>query len=150
MFMLACASAGWVGEKREQSGVVGADVDSQAQVVQTQVDTDASKGIAAVLDLALKRWQLVPALHEGRPATVHTLVKARLEAIPADAGKYRLRISCLRHGPKWNDRLPTYPAQASGNATVALSCRWEPRTRMDASQSASLAPHWQKATRHCV
>ena len=112
IFLLACASAAWGAETREQTYVVGADVNSQGQVTQTQEDADVNKGIASFLDLALKQWQFVPAQYDGKAAIVHTFIEVKLEVIPADADKYTLRVSYLKHGPKWDNRPPTYPAQA--------------------------------------
>ena len=112
IFLLTCASAAWGAETREQTYVVGADVNTQGQVTQTQVDANVNKGIASFLDLALKRWQFVPAHHDGNAAIVHTFIEIKFEVIPGDADKYTLRVSYLKHGPKWDSRPPKYPAQA--------------------------------------
>ena len=120
IFLLACVSAAWGAATREQTYVVGADVNSQGQVTQTQVDADVSKGVASFLDLALKQWQFVPPQQNGVAEAVHTFVKVKLEVIPGDAGKYTLRLSYMRHGPKWDDRPPAYPRDAVRGGTTGM------------------------------
>lgn len=114
--LLACSLSARADVTREQTFVVGADVNAQGVVTQTQPEASVSKPIAAVLDLALKRWQFVPAQEGGKAVPVHTFIETKLEAIPDDSGKYSLRISYIRHGPKW-DRHPSpiYPADAARN-----------------------------------
>jgi hypothetical protein len=114
--LLACSLSARADVTREQTFVVGADVNAQGVVTQTQPEASVSKPIAAVLDLALKRWQFVPAQEGGKAVPVHTFIETKLEAIPDDSGKYSLRISYVRHGPKWDRQLsPRYPEEAARN-----------------------------------
>lgn len=53
--LLACSLSTQAADKREQSFVVGTDVNAQGEVTQTQPEANVDKPIAAVLDLALKR-----------------------------------------------------------------------------------------------
>ena len=116
VLLLACSLSALAVDKREQTFVVGADVNAQGEVTQTQPEVNVDKPIAAVLDLALKRWQFVPAQQEGKAVSAHTFIEAKLEAIPEDSGKYSLRISYIRHGPTWDRHLPPgYPADAVRN-----------------------------------
>jgi len=140
LFLLTCASSAWGAEIREQTFVIGADVNTQGQVTQTQVDADVSKGIASFLDLALKRWQFVPALRNGKAATVHTFIKVKLEVIPSDAGKYTLRASYLKHGPKWDNRPPQYPRSAireRATGTIVLFATLNRDGRFEVSETRS-------------
>lgn len=114
--LLACSLSARAADTREQTFVVGADVNAQGVVTHTQSEASVSKPIAAVLDLALKRWQFVPAQQGGKAVPVHTFIETKLEAIPDDSGKYSLRISYIRHGPTWDRHLPPgYPADAVRN-----------------------------------
>ncbi|OOG59277.1 hypothetical protein [Rhodanobacter sp. C03] len=89
-------------QTREQTFTVGADVDAQGQVTQTQPEPGAAPQIAAVLDEAIKHWRFVPTQHDGKAAPAHTFITAKLEALPVTDGKYSLRISYVGVGPKWN------------------------------------------------
>jgi hypothetical protein len=120
LLLLACSSAR-AADKREQTFVIGADVNSQGEVTQTQPEASVTKPIAAVLDLALKRWRFVPAQQNGKAVSAHTFVEAKLEATPDDAGKYSLRVSYIRHGPTWDRRLaPGYPLNAIRNYAAGI------------------------------
>lgn len=143
IFLLASTTTAWGADTREQTYVIGADVNQQGNITQTQVDADVSQGIAGVLDRALKQWQFVPAQQDGNAALVHTFIEARLEVIPAAAGKYTLRVSYLKHGPKWDSRPPAYPAAAirqRDSGTVVLLARMNEKGQFDVSETrAALA-----------
>jgi hypothetical protein len=103
----------WADDTRKQTFVVGADVNAQGEVTQTQVDADVTKPIAAVLDLALKHWSFVPAQREGKAVPVHTFIEAKLEALADASGKYTLTIRYVSQGPKWEHLdVPHYPEDA--------------------------------------
>lgn len=113
MLLLICSLSAHAAERREQTFVVGADVNAQGEVTQTQPEAGVSKPIAAALDLALRHWRFVPAQKDGIAVPAHTFIETKLEAIPDDSGKYTLRISYIRHGPTWDRHLPPqYPADA--------------------------------------
>lgn len=113
LLLLACSPPARAADKREQTFIVGADVNAQGEVTQTQPEASVGKPIAAVLDLALKHWRFVPTQRNGKTVPVHTFIEAKLEAIPDDTGKYSLQVSYLRHGPAWDRRQsPRYPADA--------------------------------------
>lgn len=98
----------------EQVFTVGADVDAQGQVTQTQPEPGVDPQIAAVLDEAIKHWRFIPAQHDGKAAASHTFIMAKLEALPVADSKYSLHISYIGHGPKWNRTDgPHYPADAA-------------------------------------
>lgn len=108
-------------DTRTQVFVIGADVNAQGEVTQTQPEADTAKPLAAALDLALKQWRLEPARQDGKAVPAHTFIEARLDAIPEDSGNYTLRISYVRHGPTWDRRLqPSYPAAAIGLGVTGL------------------------------
>ncbi|AGG87298.1 energy transducer TonB [Rhodanobacter denitrificans] len=116
MLLLICALSAHAAERREQTFVVGADVNAQGEVTQTQPEAGVSKPIAAALDLALKHWQFVPAQKDGIAVPAHTFIETELEAIPDGNGRYSLRISYIRHGPTWDRHLPpAYPTDAVRN-----------------------------------
>jgi len=103
----------WADDTRKQTFVVGADVNAQGEVTQTQVDAGVAKPIAAALDLALKHWSFVPAQRDGKSLPVHTFIKVKFEAIADAAGKYTLSISYVSQGPKWDNKFaPRYPPDA--------------------------------------
>lgn len=116
VLLLTCSFSTQAADRRAQTFVVGADVNAQGEVTQTQPEANVDKPFAAVLDLALKRWRFVPAQQDGKAVSAHTFIEAKLEAIPDDNGKYSLRISYIRHGPSWDHHLPPrYPADAMRN-----------------------------------
>lgn len=120
LLLLACTPVR-AADKREQTFVLGADVNAQGEVTQTQPEASVTKPIAAVLDLALKHWRFVPAQQNGKAVPAHTFVEVKLEATPDDAGKYSLRVSYVRHGPTWDRRLaPRYPLDALRNYAAGL------------------------------
>ncbi len=113
MLLLAWTLPAWADDARQQTFVVGADVNAQGEVTQTQVDADVAKPIAAVLDLALKHWSFVPAQRDGKSLSVHTFIEVKFEAIADAAGKYTLTIRYVSQGPKWNKKfIPRYPPDA--------------------------------------
>lgn len=113
MLLLAWTLPAWADDARQQTFVVGADVNAQGEVTQTQVDADVAKPIAAALDLALKHWNFVPALRDGKSLPVHTFIEVKFEAIADAAGKYTLTIRYVSQGPKWNKKfIPRYPPDA--------------------------------------
>lgn len=119
--LLVCALSARATDTREQTFVVGADVNAQGVVTQTQAEANVTKPIAAVLDLALKRWQFVPAQQDGKAVPAHTFIEAKLEAAPDASGKYSLRVSYIRHGPTWDRHLaPGYPADAIRNRETGI------------------------------
>lgn len=141
ILLLVFASTARAGETREQTYVIGADVNSQGQVTQTQVDADVSKGIAGFLDLALKRWQFIPAQQDGKAVVVHTFIEAKLEVIPADAGKYTLRVSYVKHGPRWDNRPPAYPVRAireRDTGVIVLLGRMDQKGRFEVSETRAV------------
>lgn len=112
---------GLATQTREQTFTVGADVDAQGQVTQTQPAPGVNPQIAALLDEALKHWRFIPAQHNGKAAPSHTFIVAKLEALPTPDGKYSLRISYVSHGPQWNDKAPVpYPADALHSHTSGM------------------------------
>jgi hypothetical protein len=98
----------WADGMRKQTFVVGADVNAQGAVTQTQVDADVSKPIAAVLDLALKHWSFVSAQKEGKAVPVHTFIEVKFDATADAAGKYTLSISYVSQGPRWDRKFQPY------------------------------------------
>jgi hypothetical protein len=111
--LLTCTLTAHAADKREQTFVIGADVNTQGEVTQTQPEASVTAPIAAMLDLALKQWRFEPVQQDGKAVSVHTFIEARLEATPDDNGKYTLRISYMRHGPTWDrDQPPKYPEDA--------------------------------------
>lgn len=105
---------------------VAVDVDAQGDVAETRVDTGTPAPIAAVLGQALKQWRFVPALQEGHAASVHSYLVADVQALPVDAGKYRVRVSYVGIGPKYQAPKvgtgPDYPQQVL-QALVGHSAR---------------------------
>jgi len=103
----------WADDTRKQTFVVGADVNAQGEVTQTQVDAGVAKPIAAVLDLALKHWSFVLAQREGKVVPVHTFITATLESVSDADGKYTLTIRYISQGPRWeHSNFPTYSPEA--------------------------------------
>ena len=51
MLLLICSLSAHAAERREQTFVVGADVNAQGEVTQTQPEAGVNKSIAAALDL---------------------------------------------------------------------------------------------------
>lgn len=108
-------------QTREQAFTVGADVDAQGKVTQTQPEPGIAPQIAAVLDEAIKHWRFIPVQHDGKAAPAHTFITAKLEALPTSDGKYSLRISYVGHGPKWeHTSSPHYPADAMRSHTSGM------------------------------
>lgn len=141
ILLLVFTSTAQAGETREQTYVIGADVNSHGQVTQTQVDDNVSKGIAGFLDLAVKRWQFIPAQQDGKAATVHTFIEAKLEVIPADAGKYTLRLTYVKHGPRWDEHPPAYPARAireRDTGVVVLLGHMDQKGRFEVSETRAV------------
>jgi hypothetical protein len=113
VLLLVWTLPAWADDARKQTFVVGADVNAQGAVTQTQVDPDVSKPIAAVLDLALKHWSFVPAQQEGKTVPVHTFVEVKFETIADATGKYTLTIRFVSQGPRWDKKFrPYYPKDA--------------------------------------
>ncbi|HEV7122069.1 MAG TPA: hypothetical protein VGN24_01415 [Rhodanobacter sp.] len=82
---------------------VAVDVNAQGQVAASNADTDTPAPIAAVLNQALKQWRFVPAMHDGHAASVHSYLMAEVQALPVSADKYRVRVSYVGIGPKYQE-----------------------------------------------
>lgn len=111
-------------ERNTHAFTVGADVNDKGEITQIQPDADVAPPIAAILTEAMKRWQFVPAQHDGKPAPAHTFIKAELTATPAGRDRYSLRVKFVSQGPRDQpiDQL-NYPAAAirlklEGNVTL--------------------------------
>lgn len=124
VLLLAWTLPAWADNTRQQTFVVGADVNAQGEVTQTQVDAGVAKPIAAALDLALKYWRFIPAQRDGKPSPVHTFIEVKFEAIADPSGKYVLTIKYVSQGPKWDKKfIPRYPPDAireRAEGTVAI------------------------------
>jgi TonB family protein len=114
MLLLAFALSAQAADNREMTYKVGADVDAQGHVTDTQFDSDVPPALATTLAAAVKQWQFVPARRDGRPVPAHTFVFAKLQAIPDARGNYSLRISFDGNGPRLRklNVLPKYPRDA--------------------------------------
>jgi len=110
--LLACSLTAQAAEEREQTYVIGADVDADGHITATQFDPDVSAPFTALLSAAVKQWQFVPATLNGRRVPAHTFIKTRLQAVPDASGKYDLRISFMGNGPRLDQPTqPIYPRQ---------------------------------------
>lgn len=105
---------------------VAVDVDAQGHVVGTQPAADTPAPIAAVLEQALKQWRFAPAMQDGRAANVHSYLTADVQALPAGAGKFSVRVSYVGIGPQYQSPKtgngPDYPQQVL-QALVGHSAR---------------------------
>ncbi|WEN15621.1 energy transducer TonB [Rhodanobacter sp. AS-Z3] len=111
--LLVCSLTARAAEKREQTFVIGADVNAQGHLTATQVDPGVSASVAALLSAAVKQWQFVPATRDGHAVSAHTFVYTRLQASPNTQGQYNLRISFLGNGPDISRPVaPRYPRDA--------------------------------------
>jgi len=110
--LLACSLTAQAAEEREQTYVIGADVDADGHITATQFDPNVSAPFTALLSAAVKQWQFVPATLNGRRVPAHTFIKTRLQAMPDASGKYDLRISFMGNGPRLDQPIqPRYPSQ---------------------------------------
>src|SRR6185437_2385434 len=91
---------------------VAVDVDAQGHVAGTKPAADTPAPIAVVLDQALKQWRFAPVMQEGHAASVHSYLVADVQALPAEAGKYGVRVGYVGVG-----QLP----EASGREGSGLS-----------------------------
>ncbi|WP_158880990.1 energy transducer TonB [Rhodanobacter sp. L36] len=139
VLLLVCALPAQADDTRKASFVVGADVDAQGVVTQTQVDAGVSKPIAGVIDLALKHWTFVPAQQEGKALPAHTFIKIKFEATTDASGKYTVTIRYVSQGPKWDYKLPHYPRDAmrdrvEGDVAVIGEMQSDGKTTISDSQ----------------
>lgn len=112
MLLLIWSLSANAAEKREQTYVVGADVNVEGRVTATQFDPDVPAPFIALLSAAVKQWQFVPATLNGRQVPAHTFIETRLQAVPDANGKYDLRISFMGNGPRLDQPIqPRYPSQ---------------------------------------
>lgn len=95
---------------------VAVDVDVQGRVVGVEPAADTPAPIAVVLDQALKQWRFSPVLQNGHAASVHSYLVAEVQALPVGTDKYRVRVSYVGIGPKYQAPKtgsgPDYPQQA--------------------------------------
>ncbi len=113
MLCLAWTLPTMAADMRERTFQVGADANAQGEVAATQSPATAAKPIAALLDLALKRWRFVPAQHDGKAAAAHTFIHARLIVTPEQGGKYAAQTTYISHGPSWSPSTsPNFPVEA--------------------------------------
>ncbi|HEX7650879.1 MAG TPA: hypothetical protein VF450_26020, partial [Noviherbaspirillum sp.] len=79
MLLLIWSLSANAAEKREQTYVVGADVNVEGRVTATQFDPDVPAPFIALLSAAVKQWQFVPATLNGRQVPAHTFIETRLQ-----------------------------------------------------------------------
>jgi hypothetical protein len=119
---------------------VAIDVDAQGHVVETKPAADTPAPIAVVLDQALKQWRFAPVMQDGHAASVHSYLVADVQALPAGAGKYSVRVGYVGAGPSYQKpaggKGPDYPqqvvqalfdsGQSQGGATIAVDLTLPP------------------------
>ena len=139
VLLLAWTLPAWADDTRQQTFVVGADVNAQGEVTQTQVDANVAKPIAAVLDLALKKWSFLPVQRDGKSLPAHTFIEVKFEAITDAAGKYTLTIRYVSQGPKWDKKfMPRYPPDAvreRAEGSVAIIGELQPDGKLTITDS---------------
>lgn len=120
------------------------DVDAQGRVVHTEPAADTPAPVAVVLDQALKQWRFAPVIQDGHAATVHSYVVAEVQALPAAAGKYNVRVSYVGVGPRYVKSTaatgPDYPPQvlqalaesgrSQGGATIVVDLVLPPEGKL--------------------
>lgn len=165
--LLTCSLAAQAASMRERTYSVGANVDAQGHVTDTQINADVSAPLAAMLGAAVKQWQFVPARLNGQPVPAHTFIRARLQAVPEAGGHFSVRIHFAGNGPRLekNSSPPRYPddaiharesafvmldatAQPDGSLTdLAVSSRFEGWRLRPSFKAAVLtaARHWHVA-----
>ena len=96
--ILLCASALCASEVREQTYVIGADVNAQGQITATQIDKHVPASVSAILARSVRQWQFEPAKSGSKAVPAHTFVYTTLSASPDASAEYRLRISYEGNG----------------------------------------------------
>lgn len=124
---------------------VAVDVDAQGHVVGTKPAADTPAPIAVVLDQALKQWRFAPVMQEGHAASVHSYLVADVQALPAEAGKFSVRVSYVGIGPGYHEpntgKGPDYPQQVlralgeGGSARVAVDLALPPEGKLTATDA---------------
>jgi len=121
------------------------DIDVQGRVVHTGPAADTPAPIAAVLDQALKQWRFAPVMQDGHAASVHSYLVADVQALPAGAGKFSVRVSYVGAGPRYEEpttrKGPDYPQQVlralgeGGSARVAVDLALPPDGELAATDA---------------
>ena len=145
--LLLCALPTQAAQVREQTYVVGADVDANGRITATQVDADVPANIADVLAGAVKQWEFVPAKRDGHPVPAHTFIRAKLQAVLNPSGHDEVRFQFIGNGPRLDKTNPTprYPldaARAGKSAFVFLDATVQPDGNL-----ADMTVHSQVANR---
>ncbi|KRE97632.1 energy transducer TonB [Frateuria sp. Soil773] len=143
---LAAAMSARAAETREETYVIGADVDPQGHVGAVQFDDGVPAAFTGLLTSAVKQWHFMPAILDGRPVPAHTFIYAKLRATPDAKGHYRLLVSFIGNGPKLISNFGLkYPADAEHAreaALLMLDASVQPDGRLAVMQVRSKFEEW--------